>query len=330
MTHSSGRDSAWAIRQRLITCAILLLAAGFASSRSRAQTFAAPGCASDPGKLAYVVVGPGHPDPNLRIYGNPYTVIVPGFPAQRLYIYQKSPLLCSDTETGPCTPSAYVITGNTLVVAPHDCDGWSYVHYTGRKVTAGWVASSRLGSLTGVPPARRRNRDTAVRIDHDHALCNAVLHGRVSGVPIYDTEPYIISREAFGLGEQANTLGAPAVLTIVARGRMDLDNAGRVEEVGILQYDNGGWGKLPSFETSFPIRLNDDGIPKPGSQFNLQMIEQAGADAGSWPFVYHGKTYFETQSSPYSYQVPREVVWQLSQQGRRTLCEFVPGRYEPH
>lgn len=460
--------------QRSVVGGTALLVFGLANNQSQAQDVAVPACAL-------------HPDePNNA-------VVVPGFPEQRLYIYRKSPLRCSRTSPEACMPSAYVVTGDTLL-ATSSCDGWSYIRYNGKKVTIGWAASTALGIASGTQssqsldpdaskfreavdpvclvaqrllnselrdpnfgrqpllPSELRSRvstsnlpghpDTelsvwngaiwdvtiqgrrlkavtygsggtchddnlelwdkalsrrfpvagsnadagnyggggyssedivalagkpyfahysrsartviltsfsrslastrlceisqvaarheAVRVNRDPALCAAVLHGRISGAPIYDVEPYMVTPEALGLGQRGiDAIAGPMPITIVSRGRVDIDNSGRVSDVAIIEYEDGthtaGCGH--DVDTSVVIKLNSDGMPEPGSRFNLKAIEEAGAGEDSRLLEYRGKTYFETRSRPDADEVPSDVIWKLSPQGRQKICEFVPVHY---
>ena len=123
--------SVWTLCQRAVVGVTALLVCGLVNSGSQAQQVAVPVCAL-------------HPDEPTN------AVVVPGFPEQRLYIYRKSPLLCSGTSPEACTPTAYVVTGDTLL-ATSSCDGWSYVRYNGKRVTSGWAASTALGIASGAP-----------------------------------------------------------------------------------------------------------------------------------------------------------------------------------
>lgn len=468
------RAPVWTLCQRSVVGVTALLVCGLVNDWSQAQEVAAPACAL-------------HPDEPSNV------VVVPGFPEQRLYIYRKSPLLCSGTGPEACVPTAYVVTGDTLL-ASSSCDGWSYVRYNGKTATIGWAASTALGIASGAPspqppspdasklreavdpvclvaqrllnselkdpdfgrqpllPSDLRNmvstsnlpghqqaelsvwdgatwdvtiqgrqlkavtygsggtchddnlelwdkalsrrfsvagsnadaddnggdgyssedivalagkpyfahysrsartvtitsfgrslastelceisqvgaRHEAVRVDRDPALCAAALHGGISGAPIYDVEPYIVAPEALGFGQKGiEAIAGPMPITIVSRGRVDIDNTGRVSDVGMIEYEDGtaSAGCGHDVDTSVPIKLNGDGMPEPGSQFNLEAIEHAGAGEDSRLLEYRGKTYFETRSRPDSDEVPSDVIWELSRQGRQKICEFVPVHY---
>jgi hypothetical protein len=74
------------------------------------------------------------------------TVVVPGFPGQRLYIHRAHPRECGAGQLMPnCMPNAYVLAGDHLTVGA-SCDGWSYVSFSGKRgQTKGWVPSRRVG-----------------------------------------------------------------------------------------------------------------------------------------------------------------------------------------
>lgn len=110
--------------------AAALIMIGFVFTPCHAQDLATPSCANHLGTPTN-------------------SVVVPGFPEQRLYIYRKNPLLCTDSGTGACVPSAYVLSGDRLLVDPNSCDGWSYVTYKGKELTSGWAAATALGRQMG-------------------------------------------------------------------------------------------------------------------------------------------------------------------------------------
>jgi hypothetical protein len=482
------RNLAWGLSA---ICALTFFLAVLVSNPCHAQDLAVPSCAD-------------HPDPPTD------TVVVPGFPAQRLYIYRKSPLLCTDTGAGSCVPSAYVVAGDQLL-AGTDCDGWTYVVYKSAQATSGWVTSSALGDemnsmrppaalfglkatnlnaqKDGAGTALNANADTSkapgkggpacqaaqqllnaylmhpnpgplgplptalqgrtptqhlpsgdgtewsgdawsVQIEGQHltavtyhsggscsnqflelwnsnlthrypiagsnadgnsddrgyssedivtlaghpyfvhysralavtlsnftsalgsseicaisqapvpmqatstnrdpSLSNAILHGDISGAPIYDIKPYDVSPESFGFGKQGGDSLSGRQLTIVARGQLDITNDGSVQYVGILSFDDGfsSAGCGHDGDVWVPIELNGDGMPKPGSQFNMKMIEQAKPGEDVRLFAYKGKTYLETRTRSDADDVPNDTVWQLSAQGRQMLITFIPVRYE--
>lgn len=140
----------------------------------------------------------------------------------------------------------------------------------------------------------------------------------------------MVAPEALGLGQKGiDAIAGPTPFTIVSRGRVDIDNTGRVSEVGMIEYEDGtdtaGCGH--DVDTSVPIKLNSDGMPESGSQFNLKAIEHAGAGEDSRLLEYRGKTYLEIRSRPDADEVSSDVIWQLSRQGRQKICEFVPVHY---
>ena len=70
-------------------------------------------------------------------------MVVPGFPAERVYMHRRHPVLCVDASDPSCKPDAYVIAGDH-VLAGADCAGWTRIEFKGRKETIGWVATARL------------------------------------------------------------------------------------------------------------------------------------------------------------------------------------------
>lgn len=73
-------------------------------------------------------------------------IVVPGFPGQRLYIHGKHPRECvAGSSAADCALKSYVLTGDTIT-AGKNCDGWSYVSFSGKRgTTTGWVPARRIG-----------------------------------------------------------------------------------------------------------------------------------------------------------------------------------------
>lgn len=206
-----------------------------------------------------------------------------------------------------------------------------FVHYSRSARTVTLMSFSRsLASTEVCRISQVATRQEAVRVDRDQEVCAAVLHGGITGAPVYDVEPYIIAPEALGLGRKGiDAIAGPAPITIIARGRMDVDNSGSTSEIGMIEFEDGtdtaGCGH--DVDTSVPIKLNGNGMPEPGSRFNLNAIEQAEPGEESRLLEYRGKTYLETRSRPDADEVPSDSIWRLSRQGRQKICEFVPVHY---
>lgn len=288
---------------------------------------------------------PGHSDAELSVWnGAIWDVTIQG--RQLKAVTYESGGTCHDDNLelwDKALSRRFPVAGSNADAGDNGGDGYSsedivalagkpyFAHYSRSARTVTITSFSRsLASTQLCEISQLAARHEAVRVNRDPALCAAALHGRISGAPIYDVEPYMVASEALGLGLQGiDAIAGPTPITIVSRGRVDIDNTGRVSEVGMIEYDDGtdtaGCGH--DVGTSVAIKLNSDGMPEAGSQFNLKAIEDAGAGEDSRLLEYRGKTYFETRSRPDADEVPSDVIWELSRQGRQEICEFVPVRY---
>ncbi|HXW74641.1 MAG TPA: hypothetical protein VEK10_07490 [Steroidobacteraceae bacterium] len=173
-------------------------------------------------------------------------------------------------------------------------------------------------------PVQHEIVKTAADVD----LCNAVRTNQITGAAVDDIEPFELEAEALQLGEKGNELlGRRA--TMVGRGHFDIDNDGQPDEVGIVSYENGtdSAGCGHDVDTSVPLKLNADGMPMPNSAFNRKRLEEAGSGEDTRLFSFRGKTYLETRSRIDADGDPTHDVWELSDQGRKLMCEFVPLQY---
>lgn len=128
--HLTRRAGIQRWRAALWTSALILAAAAMPA---RSQDPGAPGCASEPSATQD-------------------SVVVPGFPAERVYMHRRHPVLCVDASDPSCKPDAYVIAGDH-VLAGADCAGWTRIEFKGRKETIGWVATARLPDHGPLAPA---------------------------------------------------------------------------------------------------------------------------------------------------------------------------------
>ena len=178
---------------------------------------------------------------------------------------------------------------------------------------------------------RVKARPEPVLSEAEPALCKAVASGSVQGVPVQEIEPYELSPESFGFNADglARVKDLRNGLTIVARGKVDLDNDGKLDDVGLLKFGNGvdSAGCGHDVDTVVPIKLNPDGTPAKAAAaaaFNLAMIETAGAGESGRLFAYQGKVYFETESDMNADGGLTHIVSALSASGRRTMCALEP------
>jgi hypothetical protein len=152
----------------------------------------------------------------------------------------------------------------------------------------------------------------------DPALCQAVLAGGVTGAAIDDIDPVPVPASAELRGEAS----------VVARGRLDIDNDGKPDDVGIVEYDessDAGCGF--EFHASWPVKLGADNLPVAGSALNDIANMVSGTDTESRLFTYEGLTYYELRSRP-STDVPQHSVWRLTSGAPIQACVFEPVRYE--
>jgi hypothetical protein len=168
----------------------------------------------------------------------------------------------------------------------------------------------------------------ALRSAVDRDLCEAVQAGSVTTAPLESVEPYDLEPQALHLDAHGDELvaGTRNGLEIKARARLDVDNDGKPDYVGMLAFGNGvdtaGCGQ--DVDTAVPIKLDPDGSPSASSAaFNQKMIETAGSGEDTRLVVFRGRIYFETRSHDGS----AHDVWELSVSGRKHMCELLPYQY---
>lgn len=171
----------------------------------------------------------------------------------------------------------------------------------------------------------------ALKSAADADLCEAVQAGTVAAAPIEDVSPYDVEPEALHLDAHGKELleNMSGGFQITARGHLDVDNDGKPDDIGMLAFGNGkdGAGCGHDVDTAVPIKLNPDGKPAASTAFNQKMIESAGAGEDTRLLVFRGKVYFETRSHLTADAVGMHNVWELSANGRKNMCEFIPIQY---
>jgi hypothetical protein len=164
----------------------------------------------------------------------------------------------------------------------------------------------------------------------DRELCDAVATGQVEGGPIVDIGPIDVWESALqeSVDSKEPLLGLPN-FKMIGRGRVDIDNDGTLDDVGIVVYDEAsGAGCGHEFHTTWPIKLNADGTPVPHSAFNrmtLQGAERTDDDARI--FAFKGMTYVEYRSRKDADGSPKHEVWKYTSKGSTKMCALVPVRY---
>jgi len=174
-------------------------------------------------------------------------------------------------------------------------------------------------------------RHEVIRSATDPAVCDAVLANRIQGAPMDDIGAIDLSPEALQLGEDSldhfSNIRGP--LRVVARGRLDIENNGSLNNIAMLHFENGvssaGWGH--DVDTSVPIVVNADGMPSPKSRFNRRIFEDAGAGEDTRLFRFHGSTYYETRAHLGADGDVTHNVWKFTTKGRAKICEFIPVQY---
>jgi hypothetical protein len=174
-------------------------------------------------------------------------------------------------------------------------------------------------------------RHEVVKSATDPAVCDAVLANHIQGAPMDDIEPFDLSPEALQLGEDSlehfSNIRGP--LRVVARGRLDIENNGSLNNIAMLHFENGvsSAGCGHDVDTSVPIVVNADGMPSPKSKFNQRIFEDAGAGEDTRLFRFHGSTYYETRSHLGADGDVTHNVWKFTTEGRAKICEFIPVQY---
>lgn len=113
-------------------------------------------------------------------------------------------------------------------------------------------------AITPLLPAKETIKSAA-----DPVVCNAVLENKVIGAPIDDIEPS-------PLGASYSD-GNGTSLRLVGRGRVDIDNDGHPDDVGIVEYsDDSGAGCGHEYRAWWPIKLDPDGTPAVGAPGAVQ------------------------------------------------------------
>jgi hypothetical protein len=164
----------------------------------------------------------------------------------------------------------------------------------------------------------------------DPSVCDDVLAGRVDGAPIDDIEPIDITEETLGKSvvDKQMFQGARG-WTMVGRGRIDIDNDGKLDDVGIVVYDEAsGSGCGHEFHTTWPLKLNADGVPAENTPFNRMTYDGVGGDDNDTRiFQIRGTTYLEYRSFENADGLPLHEVWKYTSGGGAKICKFVPVRY---
>jgi hypothetical protein len=154
----------------------------------------------------------------------------------------------------------------------------------------------------------------------DPAVCNAVLENKVVGAPIDDIEPSPLGASYYH--------GDGTSLQLVGRGRVDIDNDGHPDDVGIVEYsDDSGAGCGHEYRAWWPIKLNADGTPAIGAPVNEQAEKVAGDHHDSRLFTFRGATYYERRSRSADEGIPEHDVWKFTPGGAVQACVF-NARYE--
>lgn len=188
------------------------------------------------------------------------------------------------------------------------------------------LSSNAICHVTELPTRRE-----VIKSATDSAVCDAVLANHVEGAPMDDIEPFDLSPEALQLGDGSvdrfsNTRGP---LRVISRGRIDIENNGSLQDVAMLDFENGvdtaGCGH--DVDTRVPIILNADGMPSPKSTFNSKIFEDAGAGEDTRLFRFHGSSYYETRSHLDADGEITHRVWKFTTSGRVKICEFIPVQY---
>jgi hypothetical protein len=178
--------------------------------------------------------------------------------------------------------------------------------------------------LVLVAPPRER-----VRRAPEPTVCNALLDGKVSGAPMVDIEPFPLSKEALTADAKGDFLPGGGPFRMIATGRIDIDNHGQPDEVGIVEFaEDSGAGCGHEYRAWWPVKLNTDGMPAAGSAFNQQAAKVAGTDNDSRVFTFRGATYFENRSRPEADGVPTHEVWKFTPAGAVQACVFEAAQYD--
>ena len=166
-------------------------------------------------------------------------------------------------------------------------------------------------------------RRESIRSATDRDLCEAVLAGRVSGAPIDDIERTELPPEALRIASDKTSFGGGGRHSLVGRGRLDVDNDGAPDDVGIVEYDDAsGAGCGHDYRESWPVKLNPDGMPAAGLPFNYEARKVVGGDDESRLFIFRGTTYYERRSLPTIDGIPEHEVWKFTPSGPVPACVF--------
>jgi hypothetical protein len=116
---------------------------------------------------------------------------------------------------------------------------------------------------------------------------------------------------------------------MVGRGRIDIDNDGKLDSVGMVTHDeDSGAGCGHEFHTTWAIKLGADGNPAQNSAFNRKTLEGIGGDDDDVRiFRFDGTTYFEYRSGETADGLPSHEVSRYSATGATKICKFVPVCY---
>jgi hypothetical protein len=164
----------------------------------------------------------------------------------------------------------------------------------------------------------------------DQELCDAVATGRIEGAPITDISPIDVWESTLqeSVDSKEPIFGLPN-LKMIGRGRVDIDNDGTLDDVGIVVYDEAsGAGCGHEFHTMWPVKLNADGTPVPHSAFNKLTLNSAdGNDNDARIFAFNGVFYVEYRSRKDADGLPKHEVWKYTRTGATKMCALVPVRY---
>jgi hypothetical protein len=187
------------------------------------------------------------------------------------------------------------------------------------------LSTRAMCKVTELPTLREVTKSAT-----DPAVCDAVLANRIEGAAMEDIEPFDLSPEALQLDEGSVDVATSVFgLKVVSRGRIDIENDGSLQDVAMLDLENGAdsAGCGHDLDTRIPIILSKDGMPSPKSRFNRKMFEEAGAGEDARLFRLHGVTYYETRSHLDADGEVTHNVWKFTTSGRVKICEFIPVQY---
>ena len=180
-------------------------------------------------------------------------------------------------------------------------------------------------------------QQSTIKSAADPTLCAAIVAGKIVASAVDDIEPYDLTSESFHIDRKDPETHQDAIdylgyrtLRVVGRGHFDIDNDGQQDEVGIVSFEKGNEsaGCGHDAQTDIPIKLNPDGTPVSNSPFNLAMVQKASAGSDSRLFSFRDKTYMEVHPRETADGPPINIVYELSPQGPKQMCEIIPVQYE--